>query len=224
MSAIERPGRPALSREYIIETALALIDREGLEAFSIRKLAAEIGADPMALYYYFTGKAALFDGVVESIYAEIGGSEVLKGSSPRERLIEAGRRMRRAFLRHPRALPLIGTHPVSVRRLAPSLEALLSEAKEAGIALDRALDAVACIAVYVIGHALAQVGEPFGGTEAEVPSEAGIDGAAYPLLRAALSAFEDYDPDRQFDLGLESMVDGLIARFASARPTSSGSM
>jgi AcrR family transcriptional regulator len=215
MSAIKRPGRAALSRTYILDKALALIDQGGLEDFSLRKLAAEIGADPMAAYYYFKSKADLFDAVVERVYEEIGGSEVLKGPTPRDRLLEAARSMRRAFLRHPRILPLIGTHPVSVHRLAPSLEALLSEAQGAGIALDRALDAVGCITVYVIGHALAQVGEPYGGSEAGPPNAASIDGSRYPLLKAAASAFEDYDPERQFDLGLEALVDGLIARFSS---------
>lgn len=59
--------REPLSRERIIDTALALVDANGLEALSMRRLGAELGMDPMAAYYYVPSKAALLDAVVEAV-------------------------------------------------------------------------------------------------------------------------------------------------------------
>ena len=56
-----RPTRPTLSRAYIVSKALALIDRDGLEKFSMRRLGADLEVDPMAVYHYFPTKADLFD-------------------------------------------------------------------------------------------------------------------------------------------------------------------
>jgi AcrR family transcriptional regulator len=84
-------------------TALALIDRDGLDALSMRKLGAELGNDPMAVYHYLPNKAALYDGVVEAIYVEMD----LDGLSPsgdwREYLAGSVRRMREVLRRHPKA-------------------------------------------------------------------------------------------------------------------------
>ena len=203
-----------MSREYILDRALGLVDREGLAAFTFRKLAHEVGADPMAAYYYFPNKAALFDGIVEAIYLEVAPTTSSAGDAgsipPRDRIMAAARSMRGAFLRHPRALPLVATRPVSTPRMAALVEAFLGLLAEAGVGGARALDAITCISVYTIGHALAQAGEPAGGG-----APAGVDGLLqevdrYPLLAAAAAHFTDYNPDRQFDLGLAALVDGLL--------------
>jgi AcrR family transcriptional regulator len=214
MSRVSRPERAALSREYILDRALDLVDRDGLEAFTFRKLALEVGADPMAAYYYFPNKAALFDGIVEAIYLEVAPIAASSGDDgsvpPRDRILAAARSMRCAFLRHPRALPLVATRPASTPRMAVLVEAFLGLLAEAGVGGARALDAITCISVYTIGHALAQAGEPAGGG-----APAGIDGLLqevdrYPRLAAAAAHFADYDPDRQFNLGLAALVDGLL--------------
>jgi len=67
-----RPEQP-LSHERIVHEALALVDNEGLEALSMRRLAATLGVDPMAIYYYLPNKAALKDAIVEAVNTEIEG-------------------------------------------------------------------------------------------------------------------------------------------------------
>ena len=52
--------RPALSREYILHTALRIVDRDGPDKLTMRRLGAELGVDPMAVYHYLPNKAALF--------------------------------------------------------------------------------------------------------------------------------------------------------------------
>jgi predicted hydrolase (HD superfamily)/AcrR family transcriptional regulator len=206
MSMARRPTRPALSRDYILDRALALIDREGVEAFTMRRLGAETGADPMAIYYYFPSKAALFDGIVERVYLEIEAGAIGEGGDPRERVAEGLRAMRKAFLRHPRALPIVSTRPANTRAMAALMESFLSMLKDSGLGPEPALDAVACFTVYVIGHALAQAGEPVGGAE---PLDLGVFDE-FPLLKRAADSPRAYDPDRQFELGLGALIEGLL--------------
>ena len=70
MTAKPKPRKP-LSRERIVNTAIALVDAEGLDALTMRRLGAKLGMDPMAVYYYVPNKAALLDAVVEAVMAEI---------------------------------------------------------------------------------------------------------------------------------------------------------
>ncbi|HKD89398.1 MAG TPA: TetR family transcriptional regulator [Streptosporangiaceae bacterium] len=63
--------RPRLSKAAVVESGLALADAEGLEAVTIRRLAADLGVTPMALYWHFRSKDELLDGLAERVWAEI---------------------------------------------------------------------------------------------------------------------------------------------------------
>lgn len=205
MKRLPRPTRPALSRDYLLDQALGLIDRDGLGAFTMRKLGAEAGADPMAVYHYFPNKAALFDGVVETVYLDVSGPPL--AGPPQERVMTMVRALRQAFLRHPEALPLVATRPANTPAVATLVEGFLAVLEEAGLSRGLALDAVTCLTVFTIGHALAQAVPPQGGDSPPTPFAEG-----FPRLSAALAESMPYDPDRQFDRGLKALVDGLIPR------------
>ncbi len=66
-----RPRQEALSREKILEAALSLIDAHGVEAFSMRRLAAALEVDPMAIYHYLPNKEAILRGLIELIFANL---------------------------------------------------------------------------------------------------------------------------------------------------------
>jgi TetR/AcrR family transcriptional regulator, tetracycline repressor protein len=63
--------RPRLSKAAVVERGLALADAEGLEAVTIRRLAADLGVTPMALYWHFRSKDELLDGLAERVWREI---------------------------------------------------------------------------------------------------------------------------------------------------------
>src|ERR1700712_2980199 len=67
----DAPARERLSREALAAGALALADREGIEAVTIRRLAADHCVTPMALYWHFKDKDAVLDGIAERIYASV---------------------------------------------------------------------------------------------------------------------------------------------------------
>ena len=64
-------SRAHLTRERVLETAVAFADRHGLEALSMRKLGDELGASAMSAYYYFPNKERLLDGMVDVVFGEI---------------------------------------------------------------------------------------------------------------------------------------------------------
>jgi len=207
-----RADRPGLDRASILDRALALLDAEGLEAFSMRGLGRALGVDPMAVYYYFPNQGALFDGVVERIYEGAGLPEGTPPSEPAARLKGAVGRLRQAFLAHPAALALVATRPAATADVWARAEAWLGLLAEAGVPVDRRLDTITCLTVFTIGHALAQAGAPVGGPSALPAPEP--DPAALPLFTEAWAAAQPYDPDRQFSRGLQALVSGLLVQVA----------
>jgi len=102
---------PSLSREAIVAAALALIDEEGLEAFSLRTLASRLGVYPTAIYWYVQNRNDLLAQVVTHILAEDAPTK--KRRSWQHNLRDIFRRFRAAVRKHPNAAPLIGTQIVS---------------------------------------------------------------------------------------------------------------
>jgi TetR/AcrR family tetracycline transcriptional repressor len=69
--ATKTPARERLSRDAIVAGAIELADREGIDAVTIRRLASDHSVTPMALYWHFTDKDAVFDGIAERIYGAV---------------------------------------------------------------------------------------------------------------------------------------------------------
>lgn len=206
-----RPVRPALNRDYIIRTALAIIDRDGLAKLSMRKLGQDLGADPMAVYHYLPSKAALFDGLVDAVYREIDLTGFDYDAPWREQVTAFLHALRAAVRRHPNALAVLSTRPAYVPAMLGFGEHALDLLTGAGFTTQQAIDMVNCLGTFTIGHVLAEVGEPVGGATATGEELATIVGD-YPRLAAALAGGYEYRPDEQYELGLQAMLDGF-ARF-----------
>jgi AcrR family transcriptional regulator len=211
--ATARPVRATLTHDYIIRTALAIIDRDGLDALSMRKLAAELGSDPMAAYHYLPNKAALYDGVVEAIYAEMDLDDLSLSGGWREYLADSARRMRDVLRRHPKALPIIATRPAYPPSILAMADHSLRLLQRAGLPPSAALDVISCLRAYTVGHVLAELGEPVGGPTTAT-EDAATAMAAYPHLAAAIAT--GYRPDEQYERGLLALLDGF-ARQRSPR-------
>jgi len=99
-----------LTREEIFATALGIIDAEGADALSMRRLAGALGVKAMSLYHHVPNKQALLDGVVElSLVAQAPPSP--PGPDWRDTVTAAVRGFRRALIAHPNVLPLMVAHP-----------------------------------------------------------------------------------------------------------------
>jgi TetR/AcrR family tetracycline transcriptional repressor len=112
---VARPKVPLIDRQVAIATALALIDRDGLEAFSTRRLAAALGVNAPSLYHHFRDKQAILDGVRTLIALESDlAAPVRPGTTWQERIRASAVAYRELLLRHPNVAPLM--HPASFDR------------------------------------------------------------------------------------------------------------
>ena len=213
-----------LSREQVVRAALAIVDRDGLDGFSMRKLGAELGVDPMAAYYYFPNKAAVLDGIVDAVQAEI--PPLPADDAPWDvRLRQMVRAWRHALRAHPHALPVLSTHPPSSIASLQRGEAAAALLHDAGFAPEEAFQIINCITGYVIGVTLAEVGVQPGGvpdpTVEEVRAQvAQLPPDEFPVLRAAFLGGMAYDPDAKFEDGLDLLIAGLMVRHSQRTRTS----
>src|ERR687897_673164 len=106
MAVVKR--RP-LSRRRILEAAVRFVDREGLEALSMRKLGSELGVEAMSLYNHVPNKDALLDGMVEVLLGELEVPS--ERAAWEERVKEAYRGFRRLAHEHPNVFPLLVNRP-----------------------------------------------------------------------------------------------------------------
>ncbi|WP_329027859.1 MULTISPECIES: TetR/AcrR family transcriptional regulator C-terminal domain-containing protein [unclassified Streptomyces] len=212
-----RGRRPAFSREAITAAAVALADAEGIEAVTMRRVAAEVGAGVMSLYSYAPDKETLLDLMIDQVVGELPTSEPLSGDW-RADLKTIGRRQRAHMLRHP-WLPAA----VQARRsLGPRTLAFLEHALAAlrPIGLDGAarLEIFAQLTSFVAAHVAHEVGraraaEDPGRAAAEALylAEVAADGNHPELAEALASTGRPITPDAMFDRFLTRLVDGLDA-------------
>jgi TetR/AcrR family transcriptional regulator, tetracycline repressor protein len=218
-----RRGRPSvISRESVLSEALRIVDAEGLERLTMRRLGAELGVDPMAVYHHVPDKAALFDGLVERVFSEVrvpartGNWEV--------DFRECCEAVRDTFRAHANAMPLIGTRPAITEPAFDLVEAVTAPLLDAGFSEQDAADGVDCAGRLVIGHVLAEVGRPpdravDGGEVEHEEAQRALAPERYPSLAATVRAGVEHDPARLFGLALDGLVLALRERLSAATAT-----
>lgn len=217
-----RTRRAALSRERVVTAAVELVDAEGVEALTMRRLGQRLERDPMALYRYAPNKAALLDGVVEAVMAEL---PVRTGSRDwRTHLRETAHDFRGLALRHPHVVPLLVTRPLSTPiALRPPgtlrvLEQVLGLLIGAGFAPVDALHAARAYIGFLYGHVLTELQELVADpAETDDLLRLGLHrlpGAEFPRLRALASALATYDGAAELEEGLDILLSGLQANLA----------
>jgi AcrR family transcriptional regulator len=200
-----KPSKGNLSRHGILQAAVRLVDRDGLDALSMRKLGDELGVEAMSLYRYVANKGDLLDGVHESILRELPAMTL--GGRWREDLRTVARAFRFILQRHPRVLPLFSTRPVLTPGSLAFCEMLLALFREAGFASEQALSALHLFHHVVVGHCVLHA-------DAQAMAEHGaalveLARADYPHTAAALAEGSARAGDAEFEFCLEVLLAGL---------------
>jgi AcrR family transcriptional regulator len=206
-----------LSRERIAAAALALVDREGLEALSMRRLAQELGTGTMTLYGYVRDKDDLLDAVIDAAAAESPAWGEHDGPW-RARLTSAMRELRRGLERHPVLIQLRLRRPIMTPGALRGTEAGLQALVEAGLDPAGAARAFRTLFLYTFGFAAFAVEGSREERHAQVRAAfAVLPPADYPLLTASIEAIADVmGGDEQFEFGLAQLLDGIEARLPEA--------
>ncbi|MFF0739219.1 TetR/AcrR family transcriptional regulator [Streptomyces sp. NPDC004111] len=222
----EPPNRPVpLDRERIVAAAVALADEGGLEAVSLRKVAARLGAGPMRLYGYIATKEELFDLMVDEVQAEI-----LPAGAPgdwREALGALARGTRRTALRHEWLADLLGGRPALGPNGLAVAEATLA-ALDGATDIDTAMRAMETVGAYFTGAIRREIARlraerTTGLTEHEWQRASGpyltkmLATGDFPALGKLVHDGADVDPEASFETGLEWVLDAVAARLAPPR-------
>lgn len=142
-----------LSRSRILEAALVVVDRDGLERLTMRALGAELGVQAMSLYRYFPSKSALLSGLHDIILAELDWQET--SSSWPVAIERLARAFRSTLASHPNAIPIF-SRPAETDRTLDTIETLLLRLEADGIPPQTALHIFQVVLAFVVGHALWQ--------------------------------------------------------------------
>ncbi|MFE3201744.1 TetR/AcrR family transcriptional regulator [Embleya sp. NPDC059237] len=222
-----RRQREQLSREQIVAEAVRLLDTEGLEALSMRRLGTRLGAGATSLYRHVANKDELIELVVDEVYGELTVPDPGDPANWRAAIGSCAYSVRAMVLRHPWVAAVLGQ--VGLAYLGPNVirlsERMLAVVEGAGFAVEESDQAMSTVLAYVIGMATSEAAylsmlARSGRTEQELmeslePSaeEAMRD---HPRVRESQSAMRGRDPEQlreaNFDYGLQRMLDGLAVR------------
>ncbi|MEU5580656.1 TetR/AcrR family transcriptional regulator C-terminal domain-containing protein [Streptomyces huasconensis] len=197
-----------LDRERVVATAVALVDRDGPERFGVRRLAQELGVDPMSIYHHIKGKAALLDAMSEAVLTEVAAATA--GDASR-RWEDVARRTAHAYremaYRHPRLFPLLVTRAQTSPVALSALEELATAMRAAGLPDQVVSDAPMVLFSFLNGHLLARTGD----RPAAAPA---FDATAYPAMAALAPLMADFGSLTEFDRMLDTVLAGIEARAA----------
>jgi AcrR family transcriptional regulator len=212
------PPREPLSKVRILAAALRLADEDGLRSLSMRRLAAELGFEPMSLYRHFPNKAAIIDGVIEAVWAELNPPSATE--DPWERLRELSRSFRALALAHPHVFPALANRPVYLRGALRPVEIALETFEEAGFEGQSAVHAFVALVAYVYGFALREIAGLVATDEGEQLlwyDVARLPDLGFPAIVKLAPHFARYDYEASFEEGLESILSGLRATILTRR-------
>jgi AcrR family transcriptional regulator len=185
------PGRPPLDRDRIVRAALELVDADGLEAASMRRLARALGVTPMALYNHVGGRGDLLDGIADLVAREM--APVGGGEGWQARIAGWAHGMRAAYLAHPNAVAVVQRTQATTPALTAPARAVVASLEGARFTPDEARAGWAAVVALVNGHVAYQ-------------------------LSGHMAAGEPVDFDAAFALATDALLTGLAARLPSSPP------
>ena len=211
-AAAER--RTPLTRERVLQAAVELADRDGIENLSMRKLGQELGVDAMALYRHVRGKDDLLDGVVEVVVGQIERPE--SGEDWKATLRELIMAARRVMLRHPWAPRVLEERGTAGPAALAHIDAVLATLLAGGFSMDTAHHALHSLSSRIFGFHQDLFDDsgraPDPETQAMIVRSLSVSYPSLAELAAAAShdgGLSACDDDVEFAFGLDLILDGL---------------
>ena len=199
-----RGGGRGLDRSLVLHTALDIVDAEGLEALTMRRLARELDVEAMSLYNHVQNKQDLREGIVDLVLAEIDVPPVGELDS-RDYAGLLAHNLRAALLRHPNVAPEIGAahlDPEATPAGARLFNAAIANASRGGYSDDAIRRSIHLMMMVALGWAILEArseAAEMPDSDEEEDADSGLDYAS----------FFDMDMDEQFRLAMEITLDGI---------------
>lgn len=201
-----RRSRGQTSAHHLIAAAIAIVDGDGVEGLTIRRLAEACGVTPMAVYRHFRDKDELLDRVVDAVLADLGKQELT--GSWREQIVELMWSARATLLDHPGVAALCVHRPTPVRGLARFYDRAIAALEVGGYRGRQAALGFDPLLMFLLGSVLWET--PRTGTERRslLPTT-GMAVPEVPHILAETDTVGRRDPEEYFAFGIELLLDGL---------------
>ena len=221
--AVARPRREPLTRTRIIQTALKIMDEEGLEAVTMRRIGRELEVEAMSLYNHVEDKEDILDGVASLIMSKFRDLEPTDDWRADAR--EAAWEWRRVLLLHPSAITLFAERnkPIEDADGVRPMETALDVIRRAGLSVRDAVQAFHAFGGYIMGFVMMEHGLMLGPEhpdpeqiQAQQRLAEMLQAGNFPRLLEALPYFLECSCDLQFEFGVDLMIRGLEAKAAAS--------
>jgi AcrR family transcriptional regulator len=226
--AQEATPRVPLSKERVLQTAVALAARDGMDSLSMRKLADELGAGAMSLYHYVPNKEDLLNGMVDIVFSEIElpSTDVDWKTAMRRRAIST----REALNRHRWAIGLMESRAMPGPASLALHDAALGCLRAGGFSIEMTIQAYSVQDAYIYGFALQEKTVPFDDAkgaaavaeeqarlfaEQAAEQQSAVLAQQFPHLHEVVAghvAKVGYDFTAAFEYGLDLILDALELR------------
>ncbi len=208
-----KANTPTLTRGQIVRAAMTIVDRDGLEALSMRKLAAELGVGTMSLYYHVPDKSALYDLILDASLREVDLSDDDPDAPVEARVTGVAHAIRDTLLNHPRAAIIAMSRSLRTPTQLRPIEKLLQVLAEAGMSPAQAMQTVNVIGQYAVGVTVmyanhindSEYRDEREGDYTELTPE------EFPAMFQTMQHAEEFgDWDADFEAGLSALIKGLV--------------
>jgi AcrR family transcriptional regulator len=221
----QRPQRghhAPLSQDEIVRAAIEVADAEGADALSMRRVARQLNAGAMSLYWHISSKEELLALVLDEVFGEVMLPEQPTGDWRADLRLFAMEH-RRVFLRHPWVMSLLSSESAHSPNSLRNVEFSLAAMDHLEIDAQTKLGIFWSLHVFTEGFLMHEVVRADilrqhdltedDWREALEPYIRQITASDdYPQLTRAVSEFSDFQSDKQFEFGLDSLLDGIAAR------------
>ena len=197
-------ARETLTPARIVALALEIVDREGLDALNMRRLAAQAGVKPMSLYHHFPSKDAILDAIGEELAAK-ALSDTDKAGGWEERVRVLFNELYGVVRLHPRALPLISRAVVRTPSGRRWMEELMRTLLEAGFDPAGAGAVYHTLGAYTLGMGYAgllSLETPLG----SITGDVALNRGDFPAILRVGSGLAVWDHAGEFETGLDVLL------------------
>jgi AcrR family transcriptional regulator len=222
-------GMP-LSRERIVTAAIDLIERQGADAVSMRRIATELGCGVMSLYNHVPSKGALLDEVARRVMSGIEFTAT-PGESWQDQVRAQARAFRVIARRYPRCTMVVVSRPTTSAAGLRPIENALATLHEAGFGGAEAVLIMRSFVGFIVGSLLREVGATpaLGGARddeqasyvAQTGGPAELDPVEFPQVTSLHAELTEHDPDTDFEFGLDLLVHAIAALLPAGPAASS---
>jgi AcrR family transcriptional regulator len=211
-----RTGRPPrLSRDAIVDAARAVIEAEGVERLTMRRIADKVGSSPMAIYRHVRDKDELLVAVLDRLVAELPRPRL--PAEPRARLNRLWRFLHDGLAAHPWVAELLAQGDLMAPNVLPTLELITAASMASGLSEAESAQAYRIVWSFTVGHLLIQLGRARAREQLDRPTvqaqvRTQVDASRFPALAAVAPHWKAAASRDTYAADLATLLESLLPR------------